>query len=187
MYKGNATIGVIGPGIDPAEDGDAFLSAPVGRRLAIAGYTVMISGTGDAVMSVARAVDEVGGETVALRPADSVNGMELETVNGLEVLELPSSIRCLETLLDHADAVVLLPGDLTAMAILLQIWAFGHRSNSPFRPILLLGEKWPALVKAVADAAGLDRRSRAMLSFASTPEEAVESLRYYVSPEPNGD
>ena len=104
-------------------------------------------------MSVARAVDEVGGETVALRPADSVNGMELEAVNGMEVLELPSSIRCLETLLDHADAVVLLPGDLTAMAVLLQIWAFGHRSDSPFRPILLLGEKWPALVKAVADAA----------------------------------
>lgn len=186
MYNGNAAIGVIGPEVDSAEGGEKIPSAPVGRRLASAGYTVMISGTDLVVAEVAHAVEEAGGSSVAVRSAGPMNGVDLSGIDSLEVLEHPSSIRCLEVLLEHVDAVVLLPGDLSAMAVLLQIWAFGHRTDAPFRPILLLGERWPALVKAVADAAGLDRRSRAMLSFANTPEEAVESLRYYVSPDTSG-
>ncbi|MEC9071334.1 MAG: hypothetical protein VX938_03105 [Myxococcota bacterium] len=184
LYNGNAAIGVIGPDIDPADDSGGLPSAPVGKRLASAGYTVMISGSDRVMAEMAQAVQEVGGEAVALRSAGPMNGVDLSSIGNLDVVEHPSSIRCIEALLEHADAVVLLPGDLSAMAILLQIWTFGHRADAPFRPILLLGERWPAMVKAVADAAGLDRRSRAMLSFANTAEEAVESLRYYVSPEP---
>ena len=76
----------------------------------------------------------------------------------------------------------MLPGDLTALAALLQVWAYGHTRSGPYRPLILLGDQWSGIVGALADAADLDRRTRAMVTFASTPEEAVETLRYYVAP-----
>ena len=63
----------------------------------------------------------------------------------------------------------------------MQVWAFGTTSDGPYRPLVLLGDEWPRLVKALAQAANLDRKERAMVTFASAPDEAVESLRYYIS------
>ena len=69
-----------------------------------------------------------------------------------------------------------------ALAALLHVWSYGQTLEGPYQPLILLGDAWPKIVKAIADAAGLDRRTRAMVTFASTPDEAVEALRYYVQP-----
>ena len=47
---------------------------------------------------------------------------------------------------------------------------------------MLVGDGWPEIVRALADAAGLDQKTRAMVTFAREPNEAVEALRYYVTP-----
>jgi predicted Rossmann-fold nucleotide-binding protein len=96
----------------------------------------------------------------------------------------PSNLQCLEAILAHADAIIALPGDLKTMALILQIWSFGAEETERFRPIVLLGERWPGMIKALVDAAGLEPRDEMMLSYASSPEEAVETLRYYAAPAP---
>ena len=71
---------------------------------------------------------------------------------------------------------------LNALAVLTQIWAWGLEPDAPFRQVILLGEGWPEMVRALADAAHLDQKTRAMVTFAREPGEAVEALRYYVTP-----
>ena len=111
--------------------------------------------------------------------------LELEYLDsnesGARVVTHASVFRRLEGVLEHADALIALPGGLTSLAALLQVWSFGDTLDGPYRPMVLVGEAWPPIVKALADAASLDRRTRAMVTFANTADEAVETLRYYVS------
>ena len=85
-------------------------------------------------------------------------------------------------LIEVADAVMVMAGDLHALTVLTQIWAWGQEPDTPFRQVLLVGEGWHEIVKSLADAAQLDQKTRAMVTFAREPSEAVEALRYYVAP-----
>lgn len=178
MIDEQSAIAILGPEqLDGAE-----VAAEVGSALARAGYVVIVSGGGAAANAAARgALDRRGKVLAALEP-----GQELTPGRGQEGLltrvEHASVFRRIEAVLERADALVVLPGDLGALAALLQVWAYGHTRSGPYRPLILLGDRWSGIVAALADAAALDRRTRAMVTFASTPEEAVETLRYYVAP-----
>ena len=99
-----------------------------------------------------------------------------------EIRRQSSYFAALEAALVLSDAVMIVDPELSALAALLHVWSYGQTLEGPYQPLILLGDSWPKIVKAIADAAGLDRRTRAMVTFAATPEEAVEALRYYVQP-----
>lgn len=179
MVDERAAIAILGP--EAFGDNDVLAGAPaiVGAELARAGYIVVVSGSGDVATSATRAaLEQRDGRVIA---AIDPGGTPAKH-DRLTVLEQPSLFRRIEAILEVADALIVLPGDLAALAALLSVWAHGHTRSGPYRPLLLLGDAWPAIVKSVADAAGLDRRTRAMVTFAAHPAEAVETLRYYVSP-----
>lgn len=99
------------------------------------------------------------------------------------LVEVAGPLRQLETALDRADAIFFLAGDLTALAALLLVWSHGRSPDGPYRQLVLVGPDWRGTVKALAEAAKLDQRDRAMVTFADSAELAIESVRYYVSPE----
>lgn len=154
------------------------MAAGLGRALAAAGSVVIVSGGGPVATAAGRAALENGGRVIAMVDAD---GPVPEVGSAARVVTHPTVFRRLEGVLEHADALIALPGGLTSLAALLQVWSYGDTLNGPYRPMVLVGEAWPAIVKALADAASLDRRTRAMVTFATTADEAVETLRYYVS------
>lgn len=154
------------------------LAAGLGRTLAATGCAVIVSGGGPVATAAARAALENGGRVVAMVDAD---GPVPEVGAAARVVTHATVFRRIEGVLEHADALIALPGGLSALAALLQVWSYGDTLDGPYRPIVLVGEAWPAIVKALADAAALDRRTRAMVTFATTADEAVETLRYYVS------
>ena len=180
MVDEQAAIAILGP--ERLGSDSALSDAPtaLGRSLARGGYAVVVSGEGEVATEAVRGALEVRGRVIA---AVEPNGDEPHRPRpGLTIVERGTVLSRIETVLEVADALVVLPGDLTALAGLLQVWSYGHTRSGPYRPLVLLGDEWPGIVKALADAAGLDRRTRAMVTFASTPDEAVETLRYYVSP-----
>jgi hypothetical protein len=99
-----------------------------------------------------------------------------------EIRQESSYFSALEAALDLSDAVMVIDTEISALAALLHVWSYGQTLEGPYQPLILVGDSWPKIVKSIADAAGLDRRTRAMVTFASSPEEAVEALRYYVQP-----
>lgn len=169
-------IALLGPTEGDLEE---TLAATVASALASNGYVVMVSGSGRVASSAARAASAQGGVVCVISEADEAR----DDVHTSERIDLyrPSILQCTEAILEHADALLVLPGDIQALASLMQVWAFGTTSDGPYRPLVLLGDEWPRLVKTLAQAANLDRKERAMVTFASAPDEAVESLRYYIS------
>jgi predicted Rossmann-fold nucleotide-binding protein len=171
-------IAMLGPERDPVSPDTLAMAASLGRALVAAGCGVIVSGGGPVATAAGRAALDSGGRVIAMVDVD---GPTPEIGSGARVVTHASVFRRLEGVLEHADALIALPGGLTSLAALLQVWSFGDTLDGPYRPMVLVGEAWPPIVKALADAASLDRRTRAMVTFANTADEAVETLRYYVS------
>ena len=176
MINNKPAIAVLGPIDGETEEAAA---ATVAGALAAGGYVVIVSGHGRTASSAARAAGAQGGAVVIV--SDASEEATSSPADNETVIHRPSVLQCTEAILERADALLVLPGDLQAMATLMQVWAYGATQDGPYRPLVLLGDEWPRLVKALATAANLDRKQRAMVTFASAPDEAVESLRYYIS------
>jgi len=170
-------IALLGPA---SQNGQSEIAATLASSLASSGYVVIVSGPGHTATIAARAVTAQGGSVCIVTEPD--NAPEDGPGHGRTILIRPSQLQCTEAVLESADALVVLPGDLHALATLLQVWSYGTTTDEPYRPIVLLGEAWPGLVKSLASAADLDRQQRAMVTFATAVDEAVESLRYYIAP-----
>ncbi len=185
MFGERAAIAVLGPTRpDPQRVGrvvDTALSA--GAQLARLGYAVVGLGDGQTAQAVARGARQNDGPVLCVAPGFTGSQRVAHIdVPGVEVESRGSALSAMERVLEVAEAVMVLPGDLTALAVLTQIWAWGLEPDAPFRQVILLGEGWPEMVRALADAAHLDQKTRAMVTFAREPGEAVEALRYYVTP-----
>jgi len=176
VINNKPAIALLGPNEGTKEEA---LAASVASALAASNYTLIVSGQGRTAMSAAQAAQAQGGEVCIVTPTSGEEEPEGEGSHTL--IHRPSILQCTETILDHADALLVLPGDLQALASLMQVWAYGTSSDGPYRPLVLLGDEWPRLVKALASAANLDRKERAMVTFATAADEAVESLRYYIN------
>jgi len=182
LYSDRAAIAVLGPtrySEGAAERGEKTAIA-LGASLAMTGYSVVVHDAGATALACARGARQHDGVVLAIHALGSefpVTGVTSE-VNG-------TLLRGLGRVLEVADAVIILPGDVRALALMTLVWSWGGEPDAPFRQIVLVGETWPETVRLLADAAGLDQKTRAMVTFAPGPAEAVETLRYYIAPTPN--
>ncbi len=177
MINEKPAIALLGPTHGEAQES---VVSTVAGALASNGYTLIVSGFGRLATSAAKAAAAQGGAVCVV--AEESQAPQAGPANEQTLILRPSILQCTETILEHADALVALPGDLQAMAALTQVWAYGTTLEGAYRPLVLLGDEWPKLVKALAAAANMDTKQRAMVTFASTADEAVESLRYYIAP-----
>lgn len=178
MIGDHAVIAVFGP--STAQDG-ARQAAPaelLGGELARHGYGVLVAGAGAVARAAAQGARAVGGpvHAVTWTGADELGGP------GVAVERSADALQALARGLEHADALVMLPGGLQTASVLLQTWLWATTPNAPYRQTVLVGEGWPALVASLAELLKVDTKTRASVTFARDPREAVEALRYYVSP-----
>ena len=182
MHEGRAVIAVLGPRDAPADSEVCDLARRLGTNLASAGYGITFLGSGAAPASAGGAALSSGGRVVGFAAPD-MHVPDLDQEPGVfEIRQESSYFSALEAALDLSDAVMVIDTEISALAALLHVWSYGQTLEGPYQPLILVGDSWPKIVKSIADAAGLDRRTRAMVTFASSPEEAVEALRYYVQP-----
>ena len=167
-------IAVLGPNGSLSADANDKTAQLLGEALSRAGYTTMVSGlSGTAKAAVDGAKDSGSAIIVSLPGEALINNRNIQQI------QASSPLNALDQILDHSDAVILLSGDLTAITILTQIWAYGHLRESPFRQIVLLGPEWKEIVRAISAAAAMEQSSVSMLTYADSVEEAVEALRYF--------
>lgn len=147
----------------------------MGAILAMSGYGTVVLDGGATSVAAAGGARQQGGKVLAVRsggeaPAEAV------------VEEVSNSLGALARVLEVADALMILPGDVRALALLTLVWSWGSEVDAPYRPVILVGDGWRETVRILADAAQLDQKTRAMVTFAPDAAEAVEALRYYVAP-----
>ena len=179
MTEGKPLIAVVGPDRGDLPEDLLASARDVGRALSEAGYGVITRHGGGVSANVVRGL-EAGTRAVSVVSSPG----EQDTIKspGVEVLNTHGPLAAMEAILERADAAIILRADLETLALLFQIWSYGLSPNTPYRQVILLGSAWRATVQALADAASLNARARAMVTFADDPAEAVESLRYYVAP-----
>jgi predicted Rossmann-fold nucleotide-binding protein len=181
VYGDRAAIAVLGPtrAEGPRSGRATDLAGALGHHLGRSGYVVVVEGHGLVAQAAARAARQVDATVVAVEASEHPSWTALPGVR-LEVV--PGAFGALERVLALADALVVLAGDLRAVALLTQVWSWGLEPDAPFRQIVLVGEGWTEAVRTLADAVHLDQKTRAMVTFAKEAGEALDALRYYVAP-----
>lgn len=187
-FSGRAAIAVLGPARleGPRANRVAEVANALGNHAGRQGYGLVVHGQGLVAQAAARGARQVDAPVVAVaaRAPSSVSGAAMGRLDVPNVLieERQTSIQALERALELSNALVLLHGDLHAVATLTQVWSWGLEPDAPFRQTILVGDGWPETVRTLADAVGLDQRTRATVTFAREAPEAIEALRYYVAP-----
>lgn len=183
LYRDRAAIAVMGPARadGPKAGRVAEVASALGHHLGRAGYAVVVEGHGLTARSVARAARQVEAPVVAIEAAGS-DPKAWSEISGVDSVTGEGVFGVLAKVLAHADAMLLIAGDLHAVALLTQVWTWGLEPDAPYRQVILVGDGWPEAVRTLADAVGLDLKTRAMVTFAKEAPEAVEALRYYIAP-----
>jgi len=149
------------------------LAEQVGRALAQAGFVVANGGYDGTMLAGAKGAAEVGGTVIGVTCSAFKRSVANEYV-GREI-QTNSLDERLATLVEIAQAYVVLPGGTGTLLELASVWEL---KNKKFfdrdRPIVLLGDFWKPVVDVVAKD---DPRSVERLVLADTPAEAVACIR----------
>ncbi len=165
---------------EPAEGEPLYqLAREVGRRLALAGFTVVTGGYGGVMEAASRGAREAGGATVgitarALAPLRS--GPNPYLTLHVEADDLFDRTR---ELMRRSAGYIILPGQAGTLAELAFLWAL-QRARLQRRPIVLLGGFWRALVAQVESLGLVEETQLALTHVVDTPEEAVAKIREMV-------
>lgn len=172
-----AAIAVLGTATPDLAEGTALAARRLGHNLAAAGYALAVLGADGVAAAAAAGAGEAGGEVLGVVPKGDEAAYE-----AAHTVDATDALAGLRVVLDAADAIVVVEADLTALALALQVWAYGLTPAAPYRQLVFVGPRWPETIAAVATAAHLDARTRAMVSFAEDPAEIVDIIRFYVAP-----
>jgi uncharacterized protein (TIGR00725 family) len=152
----------------------------LGGLLAQHGFAVVTGGYGGLMSAVSRGVAEDGGRVIGLpmRQWDKLEpnrwNAELRWSDGYG-MRLDHLLRCF--------AVVALPGGVGTLSELAVIWAAAQTEGSP-PSIVLLGECWPPLIKAIGEHLVVGPEELKLLHLVESPEEALQAL---TTPAESGD
>jgi predicted Rossmann-fold nucleotide-binding protein len=175
VHERHPAIALLGPHTlsDPNVES---IARDVGAAVVREGYDLVLLGPGATSRAGAEGAKGTGRIVAILCDDETLPG-----VKPPERLHVTNPLKGREAIIEKADVLIVLPGDVDALAIVLQIWAWGHEPSADYRQMVLVGDAWPNIVKGLAAAAGMGKRSEAMITFAQGADEAVETVRYYLA------
>ena len=145
----------------------------LGGLLAEHGFAVVTGGYGGLMSAVGQGAHERGGRVIGLpmRHWDSLEpnrwNDELRWSDGYAT-RLGHLLRC--------AGVVALPGGVGTLSEMAVIWAAAQTEPNP-PSIVLLGDGWPPLIKAVGDQLVVGLQDLNLLQLVSSPDEALQALK----------
>jgi uncharacterized protein (TIGR00725 family) len=144
----------------------------LGGLLAQHGLAVVTGGYGGLMSAVGQGVSESGGRVI---------GLPMRHWNELEPNHWNAELRWSDgygTRLEHllrCTGVVALPGGIGTLSEMAVIWAAAQTEASP-PSIVLLGESWPPLIKAIGEHLVVGPHDLKLLRLVASPEEAIQAL-----------
>ena len=146
----------------------------VGELLAEAGYTICTGGYLGVMEAASRGARESGGRVLGI----VMNQFKGEPNRYLtDKVATPHFYERLQRLITRSIGFIAIRGGMGTVTELSLVWnKIQTRVIGP-RPLVLLGECWPPIVKAWQAHLAVSDEDVATLDFASTPEEAVSIIQ----------
>ncbi|HPS56198.1 MAG TPA: LOG family protein [Sedimentisphaerales bacterium] len=161
-------------GTSKAKPGDEVfqLAYETGRYLAEAFFDIINGGYGGVMLASARAASLAGGKITGV----TCDAFGRSAPNQFITDQINTS--CLDerlnTLLEKADAYIVLQGSTGTLLEFAKIWELKNKHFfKSDKPIILIGDFWKPLIEIVATE---DLNSVKSLTIVQTPEEAVDYL-----------
>ena len=161
-------------GTSGAKPGDSAyeLAYKIGELLAQAGFTIANGGYGGTMLAAAKAVSQLGGETIGV----TCSAFKQSTPNEYISREIVTNSldERLDTLIKLGQAYVVLPGGTGTLLELAKIWELKNKGFlKKNKPIILVGDFWKPLVDLIVTD---DPNSRGCIKFATGPDEVKKNL-----------
>jgi uncharacterized protein (TIGR00725 family) len=146
--------------------------------LAEAGYVVATGGYMGTMAAVSQGAAEAGGHVIGVS-CDQIERFRLEGqcnpwVN--EEIRYGTLAERLLHLVIHNDGMIALPGGIGTLSEMSLAWSLLQVGELTLRPLVLLGEAWPAMLKAYTHADYVNAEHLDLLRLADTPEAAVAHI-----------
>ena len=164
---GSSAIRPGDPEFDTAEN--------LGRALAEAGYTTCNGGYMGSMEAAAKGAQETGGEVIGVTTED-FSRVRKPNPYLTEERRQPTLLDRIQTLIELADAYVVLPGGIGTMAELFVVWNLLAMRVLPERPVLLLGDRYPDLLKAFSRDTEIGPEHLRFLKMTTTIEDVLAEL-----------
>ena len=147
----------------------------VGRRLALAGYTLCNGGSGGTMRAAARGAREAGGRTIGV----TMDVYIAEPPNSWldEEIRVADLFTRLQRLILPASGFICLRGGCGTLAEWALVWTLLTSGLLPPAPLILLGQEWEPLLDAVRSGMLPRARDWAFLRVAADIDEALAILR----------
>ena len=171
MAAGNEKIiAIFGSGKTPEDDPVFEFAESIGRALASAGFTIINGGYNGTMLASAKGATSVGGKVTGVTcTAFGRSGANKYVTDEISTNTL---LERLNTLIDTADAYVVLPGGTGTLLELAHIWEFKNkRFADPAKPIIIAGSFWKPLLDILES---IDPGCSYCVLTVETPEEIVE-------------
>lgn len=161
-------------GTSKAKPGDDVfqLAYETGRYIAEAGFDIINGGYGGIMLASARAANLAGGKITGVT-CDAFGRSEPNEfiTNRINTSNLDER---LNSLLENADAYIVLPGSTGTLLELAKIWELKNkRFLKADKPIILIGDFWKPLIDIII---AIDADSAKSLTIVQTPEMAADYL-----------
>jgi len=146
----------------------------VGELLADAGYTICTGGYSGVMEAASRGAHERGGRVIGV----TMNQFTVEP-NRYLTEKIPSAdfYERLQRLIVQSVGYIALRGGMGTVTEISLVWNKMQTRVLEPRPLVLLGDCWPPVVESWQKNLAVNDSDVQILSFASTPEEAVAIIQ----------
>ena len=146
----------------------------VGELLAAAGYTICTGGYSGVMEAASRGAHERGGRVIGI----TMNQFKSEP-NRYLTEKIPSEhfYERLQRLITQSVGYIALRGGMGTVTEISLVWNKMQTRVLEPRPLVLLGDCWPPVVAEWQRQLAVNDDDVAILSFANSPEEAVEIIK----------
>jgi len=145
----------------------------LGALLAKEGYVIVTGGYGGLMAAASRGAHEAGGRAIGL-PMQHWTGIAPNPWNA--DLRWSSNYGTRLNYILHCDAVIALPGGVGTLSEMAIAWSASQTERRAL-PLVLLGDCWLQVIKAVRENLVVSDVDLNLLRFAASPEEAVRELQ----------
>jgi uncharacterized protein (TIGR00730 family) len=167
-------IAVFGGRHPVSGDPEYIEAVRLGSLLVRAGFGVISGGYSGVMEAVSRGAAEAGGTAVGvtmeifgnLQPNPYLT-REIRTRNFFERLEI---------LCEQADGFIAARGGMGTLTEVSLVWNMLQTRTLGPKPVILLGDFWKCTLRSVADQLLISRQDLGLLTYVSSPEDAVAYL-----------
>ena len=166
-------VTIFGSGTAASGSKEYKIAEQLGKLLAKAGFTIINGGYGGTMLAAAKGAVSQGGKTIGVTCRAFKGSAANEYVT--KEVQTNTLLERLETLVDSAQAYIVLPGSTGTLLELAYVWELKNKGFiRTGKPVILVGDFWNPLVKLITD---YEELTGIHLEKAKTAEHAIKVLK----------